>query len=108
MTHSQRTLCFSVRLESVVSISDKAYKIRSYDGSEDILPKSCFFGQDYEVKKSDAYWIAAWILPKKKIQYSNKKQSWFSAGGKKLPTITTHTPSTVAPLNNNIIKTLER
>ena len=67
-----------------------------------------YYQNPVSLDKTMEYWIAAWILPKKKIQYSNKKQNWFSAGGKKLPTITVHTPSTVAPLNNNIIKTLER
>lgn len=77
MTTTKKTLCNSVRLESLYSISEKAYKAVSFDGSEDIIPKSCVFGQDYEVTKSDAYWIAAWILPKKNIQWSNKKQKWF-------------------------------
>lgn len=48
----KKTLCLSVRLESIVSISEKAYKARSFDGSEDILPKSCVFGQDYEIAKN--------------------------------------------------------
>lgn len=110
MKRSRRTLCFSVRLESLVSISDKAYKAHSYDGSEDILPKSCVFGQDYEVLKSDAYWIAAWVLPKKKLQYSPKKQAWFDENGKRLPTYSSvhHKPSSVAPLSDNSIDSLVR
>ena len=77
----KKTLCLSVRLASLVSISEKAYKARSFDGSEDILPKSCVFGQDYDVQKSDAYWIAAWILEKKNIQWSNKKSAWYGGRG---------------------------
>lgn len=73
-----KMLCYSVRLESLVSISDKAYKARGFDGSEDIIPKSQVFGPDYEVSKSDAFWIAAWILEKKSIQYSQKKKAWFN------------------------------
>lgn len=73
-----KTLCYSVRLESLVSISDKAYKARAFDGSEDIIPKSQVFGPDCEVTKSDAHWIAAWILEKKSIQYSSKKKAWFN------------------------------
>ena len=69
--------CCSVKLESLIRISDKAFKARSYDGSVDIIPSSCVFGQDFEVQKSNAYWIAAWILPKKEIQYSSKKIKWF-------------------------------
>lgn len=48
-----------------------------FDGSESIIPKSQVFGQDYDVLKSEAYWISAWILEKKSIQYSTKKQAWF-------------------------------
>ena len=70
-----KTKCYSVRLQSLVSISDKAYKVTSFDGSSDILPKSCVFGHDYEVQKSNAYWIAAWILEKKRTSILNKKRS---------------------------------
>ena len=62
-------------------ISDKAYAVRSFDGSEDIIPVSQVFGPDYEVEKCEAYWIAAWILEKKSIQYSGKKQAWFDENG---------------------------
>ncbi|HMM12465.1 MAG TPA: hypothetical protein PKE03_10265 [Bacteroidales bacterium] len=68
--------CYSVRLKSLVSISDKAFKAIAFDGSEAIIPKSQVFGQDYDVQKCEAYWIAAWILEKKDLQYSNKKQAW--------------------------------
>ena len=68
-----KTLCYSVRLESLVKISDKAYKATSFDGTTDIIPASQVFGQDYEVMKCEAYWISAWILGKKNIQYSPKK-----------------------------------
>lgn len=74
-----RTLCYSVRLESLVRISDKAFKATAFDGSSDIIPASQVFGRDYEVMKSDAWWISAWILGKKSIQYSGKKQAWFDA-----------------------------
>lgn len=106
----KKTLCLSVRLESLVSISEKAYKARSFDGSEDILPKSCVFGQDYDVQKSDAYWIAAWILEKKNLQYSHKKSAWFDETGKMLPkySIEKHTPNKVSVLSSNEIKELER
>lgn len=72
--------CYSVRLQSLVSITDKAYKATAFDGSEAILPKSMVFGPDYEVQKSEAYLIAAFILEKEdcKLQYSNKKVKWFN------------------------------
>jgi hypothetical protein len=94
------TKCFSVRLESLVSISDRAYKARSFDGSEDILPKSQVFGIDYDVQKSDAYWISAWILEKKNLQYSHKKEAWFDESGKMLPsyTIEKHVPDRIEPV----------
>lgn len=106
----KKTQCFSVRLETLVSISDKAYKARSYDGSEDILPKSCVFGKDHEVKKSDAYWVAAWILTKKNIQYSTKKEAWFDEKGKRLPEYSSirHKPNQMNPVSDNGVKELER
>ena len=52
-----KTKCYSVRLESLVSISARAYKATAFDGSTAIIPKSQVFGQDYDVQKSDAYWI---------------------------------------------------
>ncbi len=106
----KKTLCYSVRLENLVEVSDKAYKARSFDGSVDILPKSCVFGEDYEVEKSNAFWIAAWILPKKKIQYSNKKQRWFDESGKMLPTykVEHHNPHPISPVADNAIEDLAK
>lgn len=95
-----KTKCYSVRLQSLVSISGKAYKATAFDGSNDIIPASQVFGQDYDVQKSDAYWIAAWILEKKSLQYSNKKEAWFdSESGRMLPTYTVekHKPERVEP-----------
>lgn len=106
-----RVKCYSVRLLSLVSISDKAYKAVSFDGSSDVLPKSQVFGEDWDVHKSDAYWIAAWILKKKDIQYSTKKEALFDADtGDRLPTytITHHTPEKINPLENNTIKRLKK
>ena len=77
-----KTLCYSVRLESLTRISDKAYKAVAFDGSSDVIPASQVFGQDWEVQKCDAYWISAWILSKKNLQYSSKKQAWFDENGK--------------------------
>lgn len=68
---------YSVRLKSLVEISEKAYKATAFDGSEAILPKSQVFGMDYEVQNSDAYWISAWILQQKELQHSTKKVRWF-------------------------------
>jgi hypothetical protein len=105
-----KTLCYSVRLESLVRISDKAFKATAFDGSSDIIPASQVFGMDYEVQKSDAYWISAWILEKKSIQYSGKKQAWFDENGHQLPTYTIerHTPEKIAAKETNIISELQR
>ncbi len=104
------TLCISVRLESLVRISDKAFKATAFDGSSDIIPASQVFGRDYEVMKSDAYWISAWILEKKSIQYSPKKQAWFDENRHRLPTYTVerHTPEKREAKENNEIKELKR
>ena len=105
-----RTKCYSVRVESMRKISDKAYAVRSFDGSEDIIPVSQVFGPDYDVQKCEAYWIAAWILPKKSIQWSDKKKAWFDEDGNRLPdyTIEKHKPTKVAAKENNEIATLKR
>lgn len=74
--------CISVRLESLVSISDKAFKARDFSGNEDIIPKSQVYGQDWDVIKSEAYWISAWVLEKKGI-ITGKKFAWFDSETKK-------------------------
>ncbi len=108
-----KTKCYSVRLSSLVSISDKAYKATAFDGSTDIIPKSQVFGTDYDVQKSEAYWIAAWFLEKEdvKLQCSFKKEAWFDKEtGDMLPTyhIEHHSPEKKQSLENNHIKQLEK
>lgn len=101
--------CYSVRLQSLVAISDKAYKATAFDGSSDIIPASQVFGPDYEVSKSQAYWISAWILDKKSIQYSKKKSAFFDKEtGRMLPTIIVekHKPVLVTPVGSNEIDDL--
>lgn len=78
ITNMGKVKCYSVRLESLTEISEKAYKAVAFDGSTAIIPKSQVFGKDYEVQKSDAYWISEWILQQKSLQYSRKKVQWFS------------------------------
>ena len=85
-------------------------KATGFDGSEAILPRSQVFAQDYDVSKSDAYWISEWILKQKTLQYSAKKEAWFdSVTRKKLPTyvIEKHKPNAVEPLENNYIHELK-
>ena len=105
-----RTECVSVRLESLFSISEKAYKAVAFDGSEAIIPKSQVFGRDYDVIKSEAWWISAWILEKKALQYSDKKRAWFdNESRERLPDIIVekHRPERVEPLDNNEIENLK-
>lgn len=103
-----KTLCYSVRVAEIKDISAKAVKINCFDGSSDIFPKSAIFGSDYGVSKSDAIWIAAWLLEKKSIQYSKKKSAWFDEHGKQLPSykITKHSAEKVKPVSNNTIDEL--
>jgi len=90
-------------------ITEKAYKVRCFDGSEDIIPASCVFGRDESVTKCDAYWIAAWILPKKNIQYSSKKRAMVSEWGSVSEvTVTHHRPQRISPQEDNIIDELKR
>jgi hypothetical protein len=110
-----KTKVISVRLQSLVSVSDKAYKATAFDGSTAILPKSQVFGQDYDVQKSDAYWIAAFILEKSdcKIQYSNKKTAWYNQDiGRLEPNITVniekHVPEKIENKEVEPIKELQR
>lgn len=99
-----KVLCYSVRLESLTQISDKAFRATAFDGSTDIIPASQVYGQDWEVCKSQAYWISAWILSKKNIQYSSKKKAYFDKETHhKINTIVEHhVPDRVLPINNII------
>lgn len=105
-----RTKCISVRLQSMVRISDKAYRAVAFDGSEAIIPSSQVFGLDYDVQKSEAYWVSEWILRKKDLQYSGKKVAWFDENGHMMPTYTIerHTPEEREAKENNEIKELKR
>lgn len=103
------TKCYSVRLQCLVSISDKCYKAVAFDGSEDLIPKSQVYGQDWDVHKSEAYWISAWILERKNIQYSYKKWTMFTKDGRNVGQIDFkhHVPKKI---NKEVIhdKNLER
>lgn len=105
-----KTKCYSVRLQSLVSISDRAYKATAFDGSTAIIPKSQVFGQDYDVQKSEAYWISAWILEKKDLQYSAKKEAWFDENGQMQPTyhVEHHKPEKKQSLTTNELKELRK
>jgi hypothetical protein len=105
------TKYYSVRLQNLASISDKAYIATAFDGSEAIIPKSQVIGPDCDVEKSDAWWISAWILEKKNLQYSGKKSAWFdTVTRKRMPdyTVEHNTPAKRQPKDNNIIDQLKK
>lgn len=104
------TRCYSVRLSSLTSISPKCYKAVAFDGSEALIPASQYFGQDYSVTKSEAHWISAWILSKKELQYSDKKEAWFDENGNMQPTyhVEHHIPEKKEAINLEPIKELSR
>lgn len=102
--------CISVRLQALISISDKCYKALAFDGSEALIPKSQVYGQDYDVQKSEAYWISEWILSKVDLQYSPKKWTMFTKDGRNIGQIefTYHVPQKLDKSNINHDKNLER
>lgn len=104
-----RIKCYSVRLASLERISPLAYKAVAFDGSSDIIPASQVFGIDDDVIKSDAWWISAWILEKKSLQYSRKKSAAFDKDTRRrLPEIIIekHHPTHVDPVADNAIDDL--
>lgn len=106
-----KTKCYSVRLESMRRISDKCYSARGFDGSEALIPASQVYGQDYEVSKSEAWWITAWILEKKDLQYSTKKEAFFYTDtGKRAPDveIVRHVPEAIAVHDVTVDEELKR
>lgn len=106
-----KTKCYSVRLESFKRISDKCYKAVAFDGSEAMIPASQFYGEDYEVGKSNAYWITAWILDKKELQYSHKKEAWFDSETRRMlpkTIIDKHVPEREHAVISNEIEELKK
>lgn len=99
-----KRLCYSVRLKSLEPISDKCYKAVAFDGSEALIPKSQIYGPDYEVEKSEAWWINAWILKVKELQYSKHKAGYYNPTTKQVEKesskeITIHVPAEIEPKN---------
>lgn len=107
-----RVKCVSVRLESLVSISEKAYKATAFDGSTAIIPKSQVYGRDWDVLKSEAWWISCWILEQKpELQFSWKKTATFDKdSGDRLPEteVEKWKPVKVARLSDNTIEELKK
>ena len=110
------TTCYSVQVKSLRSISRKAIVIEAPDGTSDIFPKSEIYGIDRDDLECDAYFIAEWILNRKKLTWTrNKKKDITNNNGGNLyasPTVfeleTTHIPDYVPPVANNDIESLRR
>ncbi len=103
--------CYSVRVRILERVSEKAFKVGTFDGATDIIPSSQIFGWDEEVQKSDAVWISAWILEKKSLQYSSKKAAWFdSITGQMQPTYMkiVHNAEKKEPIGSNEIESLKK
>lgn len=97
-------------MKSLVRISDKACIAEAYDGSKDIMPISQIYGYDSDVRKSDAFWISEWILSKKSIQYSHKKQAWFDKDKRIMLatySVEKHKPEKIEPKESNEISSLK-
>ena len=68
---------------------------------------------DYEVSKSEAWWIASWILEQKSLQYSDKKEGWYNpATGRVEPVCHTvvekHIPVKMDPIKSQADASLTR
>lgn len=75
----KKTKCYSVRIKNLTQISNKCWKAEDWQGNEFLIPDSQYFGRDYSVSKSDAYWIACWIIDKEdcNLMVSTKKIGWY-------------------------------
>lgn len=107
-----KDLCYSVRLQSLTpSRSGKAFLAEDFNGNSDWIPSQFVYEQDWDVTKSEAWWISAWILDKKNITYKGKKEAWFHRKTRRrLPTyeFTKHTPKKVENKNVKPDKNLVR
>lgn len=82
----KKTKCYSVRLKNLTQISSKCWKAEDWQGETYLIPDSQYFGRDYDVVKSDAHWIAAWIIDKEdcKLMVSTKKIGWYNPSKRKV------------------------
>jgi hypothetical protein len=104
----RQTKCLSVRVKSLEYLTAKCCKIISHNGTEALIPASCVFGRDASVKKSEAYWIAEWILKNKNIQHSSRKVGYFHEKYGILPEISIkkHVPQKIKATEVSIISEL--
>ena len=98
----------SVRLKSFEPISDKCFKAIDFNGNEELIPASQFYGSDNEITKSEAVWLSEWILKQKNITFSDKKSAWIIDGKLKKVSISVHVPKKIEPQSPNIDDSLLR
>lgn len=105
----------SVRLKTLTEISPKCYKATDWQGNSTLIPKSQVFGQDYDVQKSDAYWISEWFARKEDfdLMISLKKIGWYNPNSVNIEPnyeiiIEHHTPEKIDPVENNTIQKLKK
>ena len=101
--------CYLVKLKSLIRISDKAYKATAFDGTEDILPVKMVIARESSITTSEAWWVSAWILERKKIPYSKKDHKYFDIETlKEKPEviIEKHKPKPLTPVASNEISSL--
>lgn len=105
----------SARLQSLVEISPKCYKATDWQGNTALIPKSQVYGRDYDVQKSDAWWISEWFAIKEdfKLMISLKKIGWYNLNTRNIEPnyeliIEHHVPEKIEPLENNTIAKLKK
>ncbi len=78
-----RVKCYSIRLKSLKRITYKALNAIAFDGTTAIIPISQYYGEDYS-GKDRAHWISAWILQRRTLPQSKKKEAWFDSKTKQM------------------------
>ena len=87
MAKSKMTKCFCIKAKSIVDISAKCLKVSDYNGNEELIPKSQVYGFS-DGGNTQSIWIAAWLVEKRSLNYSTKKEGWFDASGNNYCSVT--------------------
>lgn len=105
-----RSKCYKVRLKRLTSISDKAYLAEDYSGNKDVLPKSQVYCPDLAAgEDEEVWWISAWILEKKSLNYSTKGAKFYDTKRHRLTsTGSMHVAAQVEPISDNSVEELKR
>lgn len=105
-----RSKCYKVRLKRLTSISDKAYLAEDFNGNKDVLPKSQVYCPDLAAgEDEEVWWISAWILEKKSLNYSTKGAKFYDTKSHRLTsTGSMHVAAQVEPISDNSVEELKR